>query len=741
VQVVSIGGGPAGLYAAILLRKAFPECRVEVHERNRADDTFGWGVVFSRETLGNLAEADPESYAAIEREFVLWDDIETFFGGQKVVSTGHGFCGLSRKRLLQILQERARSLGAVLRFESEARVDDHLGADLVLGADGVQSAVRSRFEETYRPTIRQGRARFAWLGTTLPLRAFTFVFRENEHGLFQVHAYPFQKDLSTWIVETSEETWKRAGLDRADEAETVAYGERLFAPDLRGHRLLANRSIWRAFPIIRCETWHRGNVVLLGDAVHTAHFSIGSGTKLAMEDAVALVGALQASPDDVPAALATYEVARRPDVERLQRAARVSREWFEDCARWTEQDPTQFTFNLMTRSMRVTWDNLALRDPAFVGRVRDGYAAGVGAPKASDGSTPVPMFTPYEVRGVRLENRVVVSSMCQYSAEDGTPGDWHLVHLGSRATGGVGLAMVEATAVTPEGRITPADAGLWNDAQAEAWAAVARLVKGRGAAAGIQLAHAGRKASTTPPWRGGRAVSPGDGGWEPVAPSPVAFDEGYPTPRGLSVAGIAALRDAFADAARRALAAGFDVVEVHAAHGYLLHEFLSPLANTRSDAYGGSLENRMRLPLEVVRAVREAWPEGRPLFVRISATDWAEGGWDLPQSVELARCLRALGVDLVDCSSGGLVPHARVALGPGYQVPFAETIRREAGIATGAVGLVTEPAQAEAIVASGQADLVLLARALLRDPYWALHAAKALGVDVDWPVQYLRAKA
>jgi 2,4-dienoyl-CoA reductase-like NADH-dependent reductase (Old Yellow Enzyme family) len=351
------------------------------------------------------------------------------------------------------------------------------------------------------------------------------------------------------------------------------------------------------------------------------------------------------------------------------------------------------------------------------------------------------LFTPLRLRGLELKNRVVMSPMCQYSSVDGFPNDWHLVHLASRATGGVGLVIVEATAVSPEGRITPVDAGLWNDAQAEAWAAVARLVKGRGAAAGIQLAHAGRKASTDAPWRGGRAVAPADGGWEPVAPSPVPFDEGYLAPRALSTAGIAALRDAFAAAARRALAAGYDVVEVHAAHGYLLHEFLSPLANARDDEYGGSLENRMRFPLEVVRAVRAAWPEDRPLLVRISATDWAEGGWDLAQSIELARRLRGLGADLVDCSSGGLVPHARVALGPGYQVPFAEAIRREAGIATGAVGLVTEPAQAEAIVASGQADVVLLARALLREPYWALRAAKALGVDVDWPVQYLRAKA
>lgn len=743
MRIVSIGGGPAGLFFAILARKAFPESRITVLERNRPDDTFGWGVVFSRETLSNIAAADPESYAEIERSFAFWDDIETYFGGTCVTSTGHGFCGLARKRLLAILQERARGLGVEVRFETEVTDPESVrDADLVLGADGVNSLVRAKYADTFRPEIHQGRARFCWLGTTLPLRAFTFVFRESEHGLFQVHAYPFQEDLSTWIVECSEAAWRRAGLDRATEEETVAFCERLFREDLRGHPLLANRSIWRSFPTIRCASWSHGNVVLMGDAVHTAHFSIGSGTKLAMEDSMALVEAFRRHGwDDVPRVLAAYEAERRGEVERLQRAAKVSREWFEDCERWTRQHPVQFSFNLMTRSKRITYDNLAQRDPAFVGAVRDWFATSAGAPRASDGRSPPPAFTPFRLRGLTLPNRIVVSPMCQYSAVDGTPGDWHLVHLGSRAIGGAGLVISEMTDVTPEGRITPGCAGMYSDAHVAAWKRITDFVHGHSASkVGIQLAHAGRKASCNLPWvSGGGPLA--KGGWPTLAPSAIPFDRGWHVPKEMDRRDMDAVRDAFVRATERSVAAGFDLVELHMAHGYLLSEFLSPLSNRRTDEYGGPLANRLRYPLEVLAAVRKAWPEDRPLAVRISAFDWTDGGTTPEESVEIARALRDAGCDVVDVSTGGVVADAKVDYGRMYQVPFADRIRHEAGVPVMSVGAILDADHANTVIAAGRADLAVLARPHLADPYLAAHAAARYGFpDVAWPVQYAAGK-
>jgi anthraniloyl-CoA monooxygenase len=738
-----LGGGPGGLYFALLAKKAFPEARLRVVERNRADDTFGWGVVFSRETLGNIEAADPETYAAVSASFSTWDDIETFRGGTRTVSTGHGFCGVSRRRLLRILQERAASLGVEMEFEREAAGPaDFPGADLVVAADGVNSRVRAEGAARYGPTIREGRCRFAWLGTDLPLRAFTFHFKEGPHGLYAVHAYPFERDRSTWIVECREETWRAAGLDRATEADTVGFCEELFRAELGGHRLLTNRSLWRSFPTISCARWSDGNTVLLGDAAHTAHFSIGSGTKLAMEDAIALVEALRARlPDGIPAALAAYEAARRPEVIRLQRAARTSEEWFESAARWLRQPPLQFAFNLMTRSKRITWDNLRARDPALVEAVAEGFAAECGAPRGADGKAPPPLFTPFRLRGMELRNRVVVSPMCQYSAEEGVPGDWHLVHLGSRAIGGASLVFTEMTDVAPDARITRGCAGMWNDAQAAAWRRVVEFVhRNSPARIGMQIAHAGRKGSCALPWEGDAPLR--EGGWETIGPSAVPFGPGWPAPREMTPADMERVRLEFVRAAGLAAAAGFDALEVHAAHGYLLSSFTSPLSNRRSDGWGGSLEGRMRFPREVVRAVRAAWPEEKPLAVRLSASDWvADGGVTPEEAVEMARMYRDDGVDLVDVSSAGNSPESRVEYGRMYQVPFADRIRHGAGVPVMAVGGILGWDHANTVVAAGRADLVALARAHLRDPYLTLHAAEAYGAwDQWWPPQYLPAR-
>ncbi|APR87163.1 Anthraniloyl-CoA monooxygenase [Minicystis rosea] len=743
MRIVSIGGGPAGLYFALLMKKAKPEADITVLERNRPDDTFGWGVVFSDETLGNFEREDPESMARIRASFRYWGEIETHYGGEVVTSTGHGFCGLSRKSLLRILQDRARELGVKLEFGHEVRDLDALRreADLVIGADGVNSGVRARYAEFFQPSLDHRKCKFSWLGTDKTLRAFTFVFEENEHGLFQVHAYPFEEGRSTWIVECREETWKKAGLDGATEEDTVRYCEKLFAKYLDGHRLLSNRSVWRTFPTVVNARWHHENVVIVGDAAHTAHFSIGSGTKLAMEDAIALVDTFKKhGTRDVPAALAAYQAARYDETRRLQRAAQTSLEWFETSARYQKQDPVLFSFNLMTRSKRITYDNLALRDPALVQRATERFAEATGAPREPSGKAPAPMFTPFALRGLSLANRIVVSPMCQYSAVDGVPTDWHLVHLGSRAVGGAGLVITEMTDVSPEGRITHGCAGLWGDAHEAAYKRIVDFVHGNSAAKiGIQLAHAGRKGSCTRPWEGDRPLRADEGAWETIGPSALPFDDGWHTPREMTRADMERVIADFAEATRRSLRAGFDLVELHMAHGYLLSSFLSPLSNRRTDAYGGSLENRARFPLEVLDAVRAAWPADKPVSVRISATDWVpDGGMTIEESVILARWLAARGCDVVDVSSGGNSPDSEIVYGRMYQVPFAEQIRYEAGVPTMAVGAIQGADHANTVLAAERADLCALARPHLSDPYLTMHAAVRYGhADQPWPDQYL----
>ena len=743
MKIACLGGGPAGLYFAILMKKAFPEAAIVVHERNKADDTFGFGVVFSDETLGNFEAADEPTYREIRRLFRYWGDIETHLGDEVVRSTGHGFCGMSRRRLLQVFHARCRELGVELRFESDVVDDSTVQADLVVACDGINSAVRARHADHFQPSLDWRKCKFTWLGTTLPMDAFTFWFERTEFGVFQVHAYPFEEGLGTFIVECTEEAWRAAGLDKADEAATIAFCERVFARKLGGHKLVANRSIWRTFPTVRCGAWTKGNLVLIGDAAHTAHFSIGSGTKLAMEDAIALRDAfVRHGVQDVPATLAKYEEERKTEVLKLQKAAQTSLEWFENSARYMDQDPVEFTFNLMTRSKRITYENLRKRDPELVRRATERYARARGRATAAGRATPPPAFVPLAIRGIELANRIVVSPMCQYSAHEGVPGDWHLVHLGSRAIGGAGLVLAEATSVSSDGRITLGCTGLWNDAQRDAWKRIVDFVHASsGAKLGIQLGHAGRKASCSTPWEGDAPLVDARA-WPTIGPSADAFKEGWHVPKAMTRSDMDRVRDDFVAATRRALAAGFDLVELHAAHGYLLSSFLSPLSNRRLDEHGGSLANRMRYPLEVVEAVRAEWPADKPLFVRISASDWldAEGGFTCDDAVVLARELKLRGVDCVDVSSAGNSPRSRIDFGRMYQVPFADAIRHGAGVLVQCVGAVQGIDHANTVLAAGRADLVAMARPHLADPYLALHAAAEAGHEVPWPRQYLAAK-
>jgi anthraniloyl-CoA monooxygenase len=752
-----VGGGPAGLFFAILLKKLDPRHEVEVYERNRLDDTFGFGVVFSDATEEALAHGDRETVSAMAAASHRWDDIEIHYRGATLPSTGHGFSGLSRKSLLSILADRCRALGVKLCFEREvADPEEMRDADLVLAADGANSAVRERYREDFQPSVDLRPNRFVWFGTTKPFPAFTFYFKNDRHGLWRVHAYQYDRTNATFIVEAREETWRAAGMDRASEMESIAFCERLFKEELKGHRLLSNRSIWRSFPTIRNEKWHHENVVLLGDAAHTAHFSVGSGTKLAMEDAIALVEALGAHAH-VPAALSAYEAARRPAVESLQRAAQASLQWFEDTERYMDLDPLQFSFALLTRSLRVTHQNLKVRDPKFVAAV-DGWFAGqatrqsrvpaaaalhaaalpAAAPPAGAAATPAPppLFTPFRLRDLVLLNRVAVSPMCQYSAEDGMPNDWHLVHLGARAMGGAGLVFAEMTNVSSEARISPGCTGLYKPEHAAAWGRIVKFVHAETPAKiAIQLGHAGRKASTRRSWEGDNEPLP-SGNWPIVAPSAIAYYPESQVPKEMARADMESVIADYVRATGLAIEAGFDMLEIHMAHGYLLASFISPLTNRRGDPYGGALENRLRFPLEVFDAVRAAWPGERPMSVRISAVDWYPGGHGPEDAVGVARILKSHGCDIVDVSAGQTVPEQRPVYGRLFQTPFADRIRHEVGIATMAVGNISSYADVNTILASGRADLCLLARAHLWDPYWTRHAAHELGYPLRWPDPY-----
>ncbi len=742
MKIACLGGGPAGLYFAISTKLRDATHDVTVFERNKPDDTFGWGVVLSDETLQNLAANDPISAGEIRRNFAYWDDIAVHYRGQKVVSRGHGFSGIARKTLLLLLQQRARSLGVDLRFQTDIDSARELAKsyDLVIAADGLNSKTRNELADHFKPGIEQRKNKFVWLGTHQKFDdAFTFIFEETEHGWIWAHAYQFDADTATFIVECSDETWQKFDFGAMSQDENCRACERIFAKYLGGHRLMSNAthlrgSAWLNFPRVLCERWSHDNIVLMGDAAATAHFSVGSGTKLAMESAIALASYLHTEAT-MPAAFAKYEDARRTEVLRLQSAARNSLEWFEDVERYLHLDPVQFNYSLLTRSQRISHENLRLRDREWLEGAEAWFQRLAGA---GDNTIRRPMFAPFKLRDMRLKNRVVVSPMAQYKAVDGCPTDWHLVHYGERAKGGAGLICIEMTCVSPEGRITPGCTGLYAPDHEAAWTRIVDFVhRETDAKICCQLGHSGAKGSTQLGWEDMDAPLK-SGNWPVLAPSEVAWSPRNQRARAMTRADMNRVRDQFVAAAEMAARCNFDMLELHCAHGYLLSSFITPLTNLRTDEYGGSLENRMRYPLQVFRAVRAVWPAEKPISVRISANDWVGAEGVQPQdAVEISRMLQEAGVDICDVSAGQTSINAHPVYGRMFQTPFSDRIRNETGMATMAVGNIFEPDHVNSILMAGRADLVCLARPHLADPYWTLHAAAELGDRGEtWPQPY-----
>ena len=756
MRIVCIGGGPAGLYFALLMKRRRPAHQITVVERNRPYDTFGWGIVFSDQTMESMRQWDPETAAAIEDAFNHWDDIELVFKGTRQRTTGHGFVGIGRKKMLNILQDRCVELGVELVFEREVRSDEEFpDADLIIAADGVNSVIRARYPEVFQPDMLVRPNRYIWLGTDKAFDAFTFDFRRTEHGWFQAHIYRFDENTSTFIVETTEEAFLAHGLDTADQDQSIAFCEGLFAETLGGHRLMTNArhlrgSAWLNFQRLVCERWShfngRSHVVLMGDSAHTAHFAIGSGTKLAIDDAIELTRQFDAFGHEgarIPQVLEAYEAERRIGVVRIQNAARNAMEWFEVVGRrYADQfEPEQFMYSMLTRSQRISHENLRLRDPVWLEGYERWFAKRAGVKVPAGEKPPPPMFTPYRVRGMELSNRIVVSPMAMYSATDGLPDDFHLVHIGARAMGGAALVFPEMTCVSPDARITPGCLGLWNDDQAEALRRMVDFVhRETDAKIGMQLGHAGRKGSTKVPWEGDDEPLD-EGNWPLISASALPYLPRLQTPRAMTREDMDRVTADFVAATQRAAEAGFDILELHAAHGYLLSSFLSPLTNVREDEYGGDHAGRARYPLEVFRAIREVWPDDRPISVRISAHDWAEGGNTAADAAIFAELFKAAGADLIDCSSGQVVEEAEPVYGRMYQTPFSDRIRNEVDVATIAVGAISEADHANSIIAAGRADLCAIARPHLADPAWVLHEAARIGYrGVAWPKQYRSAR-
>jgi anthraniloyl-CoA monooxygenase len=762
MRIVCIGGGPAGLYFSILMKQLNPAHDITVVERNRPYDTFGWGVVFSDATMENMRQWDKPTADAIQQAFNHWDDIELVFKGRRIRTTGHGFVGIGRKKLLNILQERCEQLGIRLVFETEVGSDeDYPDADLVIASDGIFSKIRGKYESTFKPDIVVRPNRYIWLGTHKLYDAFTFDFRKTEHGWFQAHIYKFDDETSTFIVECPEHVWLAHGLDQADQEQSIAFCEQLFADNLQGATLMTNArhlrgSAWLAFQRVVCNQWwlrnrHGSHVVLMGDAVHTAHFAIGSGTKLALEDGIELVRQFQRhgdSRDQLAKVLDAYQAERSVETLRLQNAAWNAMEWFEVCGkRFCDQfEPEQFMYSMLTRSQRISHENLRLRDKSWLEGYERWFAARHGIARRADQAPVPPMFTPYQARSVTLKNRVVVSPMAQYSAVNGMPGDYHLVHLGARAMGGAGLVVTEMTCVSPTGRITPACPGLYSDRQTAAWKRIVDWVHvNSDAKIAVQLGHSGPKGSTRRPWDGIDKPLPADGAernWPLIAASRQQYLPGESAwSRAMTRRDMDKVTAQFVAATRRAAEAGFDWLELHCAHGYLLSTFISPLTNRRKDEYGGSLENRLRYPLEVFGAVRAAWPADKPISVRISANDWVDGGVTPADAVEIARAFKAAGADMIDVSSGQVDKREKLTFGRMFQTPFADRIRQEAGIPTIAVGAISEADHVNSVIAAGRADLCAVARPHLANPAWTLCEAAKIGFgEVEWPKQYRSAK-
>lgn len=765
MKILSIGGGAAGLYFGILMKKLDPSNEITILERNRPYDTFGWGVVFSDQTLSNFVRADEPTARTILQSFNHWDDIDVRINSTSIISGGHGFCGIGRKRLLNILQERAEGLGVKLVFEADIKDDQEAarqyGADLVIAADGLNSAIRTRYASTFKPDIDTRKCRFVWLGTKKLFKDFTFIFENTEFGWFQAHIYQFDGDTSTFIVETPEDVWQRAGIDEMSQEESIAFCEKLFAKHLDGAELMSNAAHlrgsanWIKFPRVICENWVQWNsidgkevpVVLMGDAAHTAHFSIGSGTKLAMEDAIELANSIAASTTgDMHEILASYQETRAIEVLKIQNAARNAMEWFEETGRYTNMPPEQFNFSLLTRSQRISHDNLRVRDADYIATYDKWFATKAFADAGLELPTNVenipPMFTPFKLRDVVLKNRVVVSPMAQYSSVDGLADDYHLVHLGARAMGGAGMVFTEMTCVSADARITPGCPGLYKPEHTIGWKRIVDFVHSNSdAKIAVQIGHAGAKGATKLAWDGIDKPVETDS-WSLISASPEQYLAGVSqTSREMTRDDMDRVKQDFINSTKAAEVAGFDWLELHAAHGYLLSSFISPITNRRSDEYGGSLENRMKYPLEVFAAVREVWPVGKPISVRISAHDWTEGGITPRDAVEIAKAFKAAGADLIDCSSGQVTKKEKPVFGRMFQTPFADQIRNEAGIATIAVGAIFEADNVNTIIAAGRADLCAVARMHLVNPAWTLLEAAKIGYkNVTWPKQYISAK-
>jgi len=750
LKILCLGGGPASLYFSILMKKANPAHDITVIERGDRDSTWGFGVVFSDETLKGFMEADAASYKRIVEQFAYWGGIDTTIHGKTINSQGHGFCGMSRLKLLNIFHDRCDELGVTLRFGTDITDVEQLEADkydLVVAGDGITSIIREKFADEFGTTMDWRRNKFCWLATSKPLDDFEFIFRRNEHGWWWVHAYRYEEGTTTWIVETSEETWKSAGMDRASEEQSKAYCEKIFADDLDGHPLITNRSVWRTFPVVRNERLYYRNFVLMGDAVRSAHFSIGSGTKLAMEDAIALANYFAECGDDVGRALEMYQSIRKDEADRLQRTAVVSLSWFEHVDRYAAvQDAEQFTFNMMCRAKRVTYENLRLRDPRFIDGIDAWFAAhareSTGFDDIDIDDPTVPVFQPFRIGNLRIENRFEMSAMCQYCSEEGVPTDWHLVHYGQRAVGGVGLLNTEMLCISPNGRITPGCSGIWSDEQVESWSRIVEFVHANSKAKiCAQIGHSGRKGATCTPWGGGMDEPLPEGAWEIIAPSALPYLEHSAVPRVMTAADMDAVAEQFVNAAKNADRAGFDMIEVHLAHGYLLSSFISPCTNHRDDEFGGDIEGRMKFPLRVVSAMRETWPAYKPMSARISATDWVDGGLSEFDMLAVASMLKEAGIDIINVSTGQVTKDEDPMYGRMFQAPFADQIRNEVGIPTIVAGNITTADQANTLVAAGRTDIVAMGRSIMNDPHFVLKAAAHYGhTSQFWAPQYLSGK-